>query len=303
MANLPGRKRGRVLTRLAVAVVTAALVGTTAGTAMADTPVPSPPKSIEMDGAAEAAQEAADAPINALYGVDKNGNLYGYPPNGTGGLDSRELLGFDWNVIKHATQVDHDADGSSDGIWEINTAGYLYYAAFGAEPASVGGGWNIYNKVLSPGNLSGATADDLLARDTSGVLWLYLGYGNGKLTGRTKVGSGWNAYSQIAGQGDLSGDGKADIVARDGSGVLWLYKGTGNRTTPFTARTKVGSGWNIFNSLVSVGDIDIDGKTDLIARDSGGSLYLYKGTGNAAAPFKARVTIGSGGWNIYRLLF
>lgn len=61
---------------------------------------------------------------------------------------------------------------------------------------------------------------------------LYLGYGDGKLTSRTKIGSGWNGYNQIAGQGDLTGDGKAGIVARDGSGVLWLYKGTGSATVP-----------------------------------------------------------------------
>lgn len=270
---------------------------------MADTPAPSPLKSIEMDAAAEAAPQAAEAPVNALYGVDKVGDLYGYPPNGTGGLDVRQHIGFGWNVIKQAAQVDHDADGSSDGVWEINNGGYMYYAPFGEEPISVGGGWNIYNKVLSPGNLAGAAADDLIARDTSGVLWIYLGYGNGKLTGRTKVGPGWNIYNQIAGQGDLSGDGKADIVARDGSGVLWLYKGTGSRTAPFSARTKIGSGWNLFNNLVSVGDIDIDGTTDLIARDGSGALWLYEGTGNAAAPFKARVKIGAGGWNTYRLLF
>ncbi|MFF4230809.1 FG-GAP repeat domain-containing protein [Streptomyces sp. NPDC001820] len=303
VANLPGRKRGRFLTRLAVAATAAALVGTTAGSAVADTPVPAPLKSMDMDAATEAASQSADAPVNALHAIDRAGDLYGYPPNGTGGLAGRVNIGFGWDVIKHATQVDHDADGSSDGIWEINNGGYLFYAPFGEEPISVGSGWNIYNKVLSPGNLAGVAADDLLARDTSGVLWIYAGYGNGKLTGRTKVGSGWNTYNQIAGQGDLSGDGKADVVARDGSGVLWLYKGTGNRTTPFAARTKIGSGWNIFNSLVSVGDIDIDGKTDLIARDGAGALWLYKGTGSAAAPYKARVKIGAGGWNTYRLLF
>ena len=41
MANLPGRKRGRVLSRLAVAAIAAALVGTSAGAAVADTPAPS----------------------------------------------------------------------------------------------------------------------------------------------------------------------------------------------------------------------------------------------------------------------
>ncbi|MCX4514963.1 VCBS repeat-containing protein [Streptomyces sp. NBC_01619] len=323
MAPLFGRKRGRALTRIAVAAVATALAVTGTGAASAaDRPAPAAaPSSVSAQapapsvGAAadprpaarpngsRAQAEPGDAPINALYGADRAGDLYGYPPNGTGGLDSRVLVGFDWGVIKHATQADHDADGSSDGVWEINNGGQLFYAPFGGEPASVGGGWNIYNKVLSPGNLAGAAADDLIARDASGVLWIYLGYGNGTLTGRTKVGPGWNMYNQIAGQGDLSGDGRPDIVARDGAGVLWLYRGTGNRTAPFAARTKIGSGWNLFNTLVSVGDIDIDGTTDLIARDAAGALWLYRGTGNAAAPYQARVKIGTSGWNTYRLLF
>ncbi len=98
-------------------------------------------------------------------------------------------------------------------------------------------------------------------------------------------------------QGDLTGDGKADIVAKDKSGVLWLYKGTGNYKAPFSSRTRVGGGWNTYNNIVSVGDIDIDGVTDLVARNKSGALYLYKGTGNAASPFKSPVKIGSGGWN------
>ncbi|MFE7777241.1 FG-GAP repeat domain-containing protein [Streptomyces sp. NPDC057445] len=311
MAKLSGRKRGRALTRVAAAAIAAALVGTGAGVASAtDQPVPAPSVSARGDlpqPAAKqrgfAAQAPAAAPVNALHGIDRTGKLYAYPPNGTGGLAGREQVGSGWDIIKHATQVDHDADGSSDGIWEVNNGGYMFYAPFDENPVSVGSGWGVYNKLLSPGNLAGASADDLIARDTSGVLWIYLGYGNGKLTTRSKVGTGWNIYTQIAGKGDLTGDGKTDIVARDGSGVLWLYKGTGNRSTPFAARTKVGTGWNMFNSLVSVGDVDIDGKTDLIGRDSAGALWLYKGSGSAAAPFKPRVKIGTSGWNTYRQLF
>ncbi|MFF7156965.1 FG-GAP-like repeat-containing protein [Streptomyces sp. NPDC008139] len=40
------------------------------------------------------------------------------------------------------------------------------------------------------------------------------------------------------------------------------------------------------------------GKADLIARDTAGVLYFYKGTGSAAGPFATRVQIGSG-WSVY----
>ncbi|MBO0916447.1 FG-GAP repeat domain-containing protein, partial [Streptomyces laculatispora] len=141
------------------------------------------------------------------------------------------------------------------------------------------------------------------ARDTKGDLYLYLGYGDGTVTKRIKVGYGWDIYSEIAGNGDLNGDGKNDIVARDKSGVLWLYKGTGNQKAPYAKRTKIGSGWNQYNTVFAPGDIDLDGTADLVARNAAGELYLYRGTGNAATPYKPKANIGTSGWNTYRLLF
>jgi hypothetical protein len=308
VAELSGLKHGRTRARLVAAATAAALLitGAAAGSASAADPQPSATavtKAPAQAGKSLGTQaETQDAPVNALYGVNSSGTLYGYPPNGEGGIDSRIYSGEGWGATQQMTQVDHDADGSADGIW-FAEAGSLYHLFYGEDATRVGGGWGIYNKIFSASNLAGAGADDLLARDTNGNLYLYLGYGNGTLTGRTLVGGGWQAYNQITGKGDLTGDGKNDIVARDGSGVLWLYKGTGDRAKPFTARTKVGSGWNIFNYLVSVGDIDLDGITDLVARGTDGALYLYKGTGMAASPFKSRVKIGTSGWNSYRLLF
>ncbi|MFP1624823.1 FG-GAP repeat domain-containing protein [Streptomyces sp. 5K101] len=309
MAELSGPKRGRARARLVAAATAAALLvtGVAAGSASAADPAPAATAASQAPATSGNTfgiqSTAADAPVNALYGVNSAGNMYGYAPNGSGGLDSREHVGYGWTSSRHMTQADHDADGSSDGIWTVESSGALYHLFWGEDPVTVGTGWGIYNRVLSTGNLAGAGADDLLARDGSGNLWLYLGYGNGKLTGRSKVGSGWQIYNQITGKGDLTGDGKADIVARDGGGTLWLYKGTGSRTTPFSARTKIGTGWNMFNSLVSVGDIDLDGTTDLIARDTAGALWRYSGTGIAMFPFKPRVKIGTAGWNTYRLMF
>ncbi|MFF5937196.1 FG-GAP repeat domain-containing protein [Streptomyces sp. NPDC012508] len=302
MANSSGLNTTGILSRVTVAAITAALVATTTSAVAADQPTTAERAQAAPSASAFNTSAAADAPINALYGVNSNGDMYGYPPNGDGGLDSRIYTGYGWNYAKHMTQADQDADGSADGLWAVGN-GTLSYTPFGEDSFNVGSGWGIYNKVTSAGNLAGAGADDLLARDTSGKLYLYLGYGNGKLTARKLVGSGWGQYNQITGKGDLTGDGKADIVARDGAGNLYLYKGTGSSTAPFAGRVKIGGGWNLFNNLVSVGDIDFDGITDLIARDNAGALYLYKGTGNAAGAFKPRVKIGTSGWNTYRLLF
>ncbi|MFI8186554.1 FG-GAP repeat domain-containing protein [Actinacidiphila glaucinigra] len=91
---------------------------------------------------------------------------------------------------------------------------------------------------------------DLVARDASGVLWLYKGTGSARFASRVKIGSGWGIYNQLAAGADLNDDGKPDLVARDASGVLWLYKGTGAATAPFAKRSKIGGGWNIYNTIL-----------------------------------------------------
>ncbi|MFD0430862.1 FG-GAP repeat domain-containing protein [Streptomyces zhihengii] len=152
----------------------------------------------------------------------------------------RDWLTDQWRNIINATQADNDGDGIADDVYVWDTDGHLAYSSGEGEFVELGGGWNVYGKAYSPGDLGGAAGSDIIARDSGGTLWIYLGHGDGRLTGRTEIGGGWQIYSQIAGVGDLSGDGRNDIVARDGSGTLWLYKGTGNFRAPFEPRTEIG---------------------------------------------------------------
>ncbi|WP_141726103.1 flagellar hook assembly protein FlgD, partial [Actinacidiphila rubida] len=131
-----------------------------------------------------------------------------------------------------------------------DTTGTLWqYAANGSASApyaarqKVGGGWQGYSALTTLGGLRADGSGDVVARDSSGVLWYYQGAGthNPPLKARVKVGSGWNAYDRLVGVRDVTGDGRADLLARDASGVLWLYKGTGSVSAPFTARVKVGA--------------------------------------------------------------
>ncbi|MFJ6252690.1 MULTISPECIES: FG-GAP repeat domain-containing protein [unclassified Streptomyces] len=170
----------------------------------------------------------------------------------------------------------------------------------------IGPGWNAYDRIAGAGDLDRDGLMDLVARDKSGVLWFYAGTGRltdgNRLKARVRVGGGWQAYDRLAGGADLSGDGRADLLVGDRTGTLWLYKGTGNATTPYANRVRIGGGWQAYDQLVVTGDLTDDGRADVVARDRTGTLWLYKGTGNATAPFTGRVRIG-GGWNTYNQLF
>ncbi|MFD9309403.1 FG-GAP repeat domain-containing protein [Streptomyces goshikiensis] len=179
--------------------------------------------------------------------------------------------------------------------------------------ALIGGGWDTYNQMTkltsvteylsygadTPASVVAGTGE-IVGRDAAGVLWHYqrqFSNQNGYAS-RTRVGGGWNIYDQLIGAGDIYRDGKPDLLARDNAGVLWLYKGTGNPGSPFQDRVRVAGGWNVYDQLIGSADITGDGRPDLLARDSAGVLWLYKGNDNPTVPFDNRTRI-AGGWNIY----
>jgi hypothetical protein len=136
------------------------------------------------------------------------------------------------------------------------------------------------------------------------VLWQYQASPTPRYTHyttRAKAGTGWQIYNTVTKLSVLKADGTGDLVARDASGILWYYQGTGHITSPFAPRIRVGAGWQTYNALVGAGDLTGDGKSDLLARDQDGILWLYKGTGNPATPFTARTKIGTN-WGIYNTL-
>ncbi|MFF8832348.1 FG-GAP repeat domain-containing protein [Streptomyces sp. NPDC015131] len=308
---------GRTFKRLVATALIAAALAATAGTATAA----EDPAGAERARAEAEAQYRAKAPRAAapragepgtvltptfsMNAVDKKtGNLYLYFPDRMGGFKERYDVGVSFESFTASIEVDNDKDGYGDGTWSILEDGRMTYTwsqDLDVHTKDIGTGWNTYTKVLSPGHLGASPEADLVAVDKSGVLWTYTGYPDGRVSPRVRIGGGWNQYTEIAGQGDLSGDGEADIVARDKAGDLWLYKGTGDYRAPFEVRAKVGAGWNTHNRVLSVGDLDADGRTDLVARTTTGDLYRYSGTGDAVAPLGKPVKIGWG-YNIYRLL-
>ncbi|MFH9082715.1 FG-GAP-like repeat-containing protein [Streptomyces pristinaespiralis] len=239
---------------------------------------------------------------------DHTWELTGSPVNGIG---PDVTAGGTFTVVRKAQPHDFNDNGSPD-LLSRDSAGRLWRTDLfyrpiderrGINEASartyLGSGWGVYDSIEAAGDLGGTPVGDLLARDRSGVLWLYQGKGTGNFAARVQVGGGWQVYDKITSGSDLTDDGRVDALATDRSGVLWLYTGTGNATKPFLPREKIGTGWGMHNDITAVGNIAGGTAGDLVARDKDGVLWLYLGKGDGS--FAPRTKIG-GGWNAFRPL-
>ncbi|WP_395361004.1 N-acetylmuramoyl-L-alanine amidase [Streptomyces sp. YH02] len=201
---------------------------------------------IRWDGAErmESSGDLAGSPLADLVTRDRSGVLWLHRGSGDRQrpLLDRVRVGGGWNAYDHlAGGSDVTGDGRADLVATDKTGVLWLYpgtgdttSPFGARKR-VGGGWGIYNDVTATGNLAGGPAGDLLARDRAGVLWLYLGKGDGTFAARTRVGGGWGGFEELIGIGDVNADGRQDLLARDGA-VVSYYLGSGDWKTPFKAR-------------------------------------------------------------------
>ncbi|MFF5501178.1 hypothetical protein [Streptomyces roseolus] len=221
---------------------------------------------------------------------DADGRLSAYETKQLREVDTAEptptVLHTGWNTYSlvaspsDRTIVGRDRDGV---LWMHKGAGQKLLPR-----TKVGGGWQVYNKITGGSDLNADGRGDLLATDTSGVLWFYASTGDTArpFKPRVRIGGGWQTYNLLTAPGNIAGATGGDLLARDKDGVLWLYLGKGDGT--FTARRKIGGGWQQFTHLAPFGDASRDGgddgRTDLYAIGPGGSR-AYPTTGSVDRPY------------------
>jgi hypothetical protein len=94
---------------------------------------------------------------------------------------------------------------------------------------------------------------------------------------------------------DFNGDGKTDVFGRYTDGSLRLFRGNGAGGWISGKPTIIGgTGFGAFDMILSPGDFDGDGYTDLITRKSTGELFLYTGNGTGGWKTGQRQPIGAG---------
>ncbi|MFB6900018.1 N-acetylmuramoyl-L-alanine amidase [Streptomyces hydrogenans] len=249
---------------------------------------------------------------NNILARDSAGVLWQYQGSGNPAAPflAKYRVGAGWQGYDILTPMSFlRADGTGDAVAR-DKDGVLWYYKGSGNPNTpfkarqrVGGGWQVYDKLLGVGDMNADGRTDLIARDKTGVLWLYknTGASPNPFATRVKVGGGWQTYNELISTGDMTGDGRPELIARDKTGVLWLYKNTGGSPNPYATRAQVGGGWQTYNTMVGTGDLDKDGKADLIARDASGVLWFYKNTGGYPNPYAPKAQVG-GGWQAYNLI-
>ncbi|MEU8652921.1 trypsin-like serine protease [Streptomyces sp. NPDC048737] len=216
-------------------------------------------------------------------------------------LAARESWG-NWSGVNVVLQTDLDRDGYQDLIVRRTSDGDVFWKHFVPSSGTwadklIGDNWKTRLSIVAPGDVTGDDLPDLVSVDSAGALWIYPGKGTGSFGTRVKAGSGWNNFNVVRGHGDFNGDGRADLLARNKtSGAVYLYRGRGVlSSTAFMAGLKVATWSNTtYNAFATVGDVNGDGRADLLARTPAGTLYLYRGNGSTGSViFSARLSLGT----------
>lgn len=171
-------------------------------------------------------------------------------------------------------------------------------------------------QVLSVGDWNRDGKGDLLTRQNDDdTLKLRLGRGDGKFASPTVISHGWKSFTTLAAVGDVTGDGFPDLIGRTAKGRATIFPGNGRTgmLAPIYAPASLRS-FNLIGSgtfepgdmpastfvspdgsfvpfvgnagstvggytwTVGPGDVDGDGRPDLVARDSAGTVWLLPGT-------------------------
>ncbi|MBV9739603.1 MAG: VCBS repeat-containing protein [Hyphomicrobiales bacterium] len=200
---------------------------------------------------------------------------------------------------------DFNGDGKSDVLWQ-NANGTLADWTMNGSQVTASQALTFQGQLASPsaswsidgiGDFNGDGKSDVLWRNANGTLidWTMNGSQITGSQGLTLAGVqvAPDASWSIAGIGDFNGDGKSDILWRNTSGALidWSMNGSqissSQEVTLGASSVAPDASW----SIAGIGDFNGDGKSDILWRNTNGTLVDWTMNGSQVAS-PQEVTLG-----------
>ena len=142
---------------------------------------------------------------------------------------------------------------------------------------------------------------DFAGTTLTGQLRLYRGTGTGAVFNATPVlAPSWGLPAATFPLGDFNSDGFKDIGRTTSSGVMQVAYGAAGTT--LRPPVDVSTGWAGYNSIIGGFDFDGDRRADVLARDSAGSVWLYRSNGSGGWISSAPSLVATG-WGSYTSIF
>ncbi|MFI7495960.1 FG-GAP repeat domain-containing protein [Kocuria sp. M4R2S49] len=242
--------------------------------------------------------------------------------NGTFGAPQLRLgsFGYDqgWRVDEHPRLLgDVNGDGRDDIVAFGNAGTYVSYGqadgSFTAPALKLGSfgsdqGWTVADHLRVLGDVNGDGRDDIVAFGNAGTYVSYGQAGNTFTAPALKLGSfgsdqGWNEDRYPRELADINGDGLDDIVGFGYAGTWVSYGRTDNTfTAPALKLQNFGAaqGWTVDQHPREVGDVNGDGRDDIVGFGYGGTWVSYgQANGNLSAATRKVQNFGvAQGWTV-----
>ncbi len=137
---------------------------------------------------------------------------------------------------------------------------------------------SVSSQLALSGDLTGDHRADLVGLTRARTIQVFAGDRDNWLHAPVSRGTTWTGVDKVFIVGDWDGDGYVDAMARRRrDGAMQLYRGTSTGT--FEDPVGRWAGWASRRLITPVGDVNGDGRPDLMAQAAGGAIYLYPGRG------------------------